>query len=197
MYHNIANFPFSSHISLLLTNKPIGDYKLNEASLQKVCQMRATCWNYNHSGEKEKITLSAILFQLGFSSLVLSSTASSTSRAGLRCIDVGSPSPAPSPPSNGLTHWAADAGTTHLPSTIQYAAHGALLLAIDIAVYLQCCLIKWILERNVLESMSELFGCAIYLKGTYMQQQFPLIIWPCHLAWAYLIYLMYLFFFFQ
>lgn len=70
------------------------------------------------------------LAHLKFVSLPFSSVASSTSRAGLWCIDVGSPSPAPSPPSNGLTHRPADAGTTQLPSNVQFAGHASLSLAI-------------------------------------------------------------------
>lgn len=48
--------------------------------------------------------------------LLFASTASSTSRAGLWCIDIGSPSSAPSPPSHGFTHRPAHAGRAQLSS---------------------------------------------------------------------------------
>lgn len=52
------------------------------------------------------------VFQIVSSSFT--TTASSTSRAGLWCTDVGSPSSAPSPTCHGLTHWSAYAGKTQL-----------------------------------------------------------------------------------
>lgn len=108
-----------------------------EATLDSYCACSSNLWQSNKSfaviSFNDLLISTLPCFHLiclpflspPFFSLPVSSTASSTSRAGLWCIDVGSPSPAPSPSSNGLTHRHADAGTTELPSILQSGAHAS------------------------------------------------------------------------
>lgn len=115
--------------------------------------------------QNEGITPSLSVFTW-FVSLPVSSAASSTSRAGLRCTDVGSPSPAPSPPSNGLTHWAADAGTTQLPSIV----HAEKFIS-DRYQSVSVLLMRWILNVSV----RAFWVCLLFKEPLHVATILPLM----------------------